>query len=326
MRRDLQDLLFHFYDSGVNVDESARVLLMLGADKITLPDHLSGDLFSDHKAVLGDVPYFDLTEQDPYSHIFLAIPKNMIEARYMLARACRILRKGGVISVAAMNDAGGGRISKLMASFGLSDLQVYSKHKGRCVCGLAHQLDENAIHEALERGAMQHVAAIDGYSQPGIFGWDKVDLGSQILLQYLPDDLRGAGADFGCGYGYLSRTILARFSDLSFIAIDEDYRAVEASKKNIVSFDARWLDITRDPLPSDLDFIVMNPPFHQGKGQDIALGRSFIARAAQCLKKNGRLFMVANAHLPYEAALAQHFKNVSKLHEGQGFKIYQAAL
>ena len=47
----------------------------------------------------------------------------------------------------------------------------------------------------------------------------------------------------------------------------------------------------------------MNPPFHSGQNTDISLGRAFLRAAADSLRTGGRLFMVANRQLPYEAEL-----------------------
>ena len=68
----------------------------------------------------------------------------------------------------------------------------------------------------------------------------------------------------------------------------------------------------------------MNPPFHNGKKTDCAIGNAFIETALQALRPGGQLFMVANNHLPYEEALADKFYECIKLHEGQGFKVFHA--
>jgi 16S rRNA (guanine1207-N2)-methyltransferase len=74
----------------------------------------------------------------------------------------------------------------------------------------------------------------------------------------------------------------------------------------------------------DLDFIVMNPPFHEGKSRDTDIGADFIKTAAQALRPEGVLWMVANANLPYELTLKVQFKKADKIFEGQGFKIFRA--
>ncbi|WP_163545134.1 methyltransferase, partial [Klebsiella pneumoniae] len=60
-----------------------------------------------------------------------------------------------------------------------------------------------------------------------------------------------------------------------------------------------------------LDFVVMNPPFHDGGAEDKALGQAFVRRAADLLKPRGTCWLVANRHLPYEAVLAPLFKTVT---------------
>jgi 16S rRNA (guanine1207-N2)-methyltransferase len=68
----------------------------------------------------------------------------------------------------------------------------------------------------------------------------------------------------------------------------------------------------------------MNPPFHVGRSDAPELGRAFIAAAARALRPGGRLWLVANRHLPYEAALAGAFAFVNVLADAQGFKVITA--
>ena len=90
-------------------------------------------------------------------------------------------------------------------------------------------------------------------------------------------------------------------------------------------FEFAWEDLTTaNAARRSLDFIVMNPPFHEGKLSKSALGLQFIETAAQSLKTGGQLWMVANAHLPYEEALQKNFKSCRKIFEGEGFKVLQA--
>ena len=42
------------------------------------------------------------------------------------------------------------------------------------------------------------------------------------------------------------------------------------------------------------------------------------------LAAHGKLWMVANRHLPYEAALREHFRNVEELPGDGGFKLFHA--
>ena len=54
------------------------------------------------------------------------------------------------------------------------------------------------------------------------------------------------------------------------------------------------------------------------------LGRAFIAAAAVALNPGGRLWLVANRHLPYEEALGSGFGQVRTVAQEGGFKIVEA--
>src|SRR5690606_20172087 len=60
------------------------------------------------------------------------------------------------------------------------------------------------------------------------------------------------------------------------------------------------------------------------RGDRPGLGQRFIEVAAQALRPGGRLFLVANRHLPYEATLARAFTGVQVLAQGGGFKVVEA--
>ena len=265
-----------------------------------------------------------------FDTVFVLLPKNRVEAEYITAQGLRVLSPGGRIFCAADNKAGGTRIKKMLQEFGVSDLSDMSKNKARVVWGRANSIDQDAVLKALDGGAMCFCEKTGFFSQPGLYGWDKIDRGSEILLQHLPCDLRGRGADFGCGYGYLAQFVLQHCAGVKALAcLEADARALLACRKNLEEYDGRvdfvQADLTRKiAVTNALDFIVMNPPFHEGKTSDFTLGMAFIVTAAQALKAGGALYMVANAHLPYEAALQQNFSVVDKVFEGQGFKVYKA--
>ena len=115
--------------------------------------------------------------------------------------------------------------------------------------------------------------------------------------------------------------------------VDADARAVEAARQNIsalssdsaVEAEYLWYDLTRPCAAiKNLDAVLMNPPFHSGKKTDIDLGKAMIGTACNALRKGGQLFMVANAHLPYERVLRDLFHDVETRAEKAGFKIFHA--
>ena len=67
----------------------------------------------------------------------------------------------------------------------------------------------------------------------------------------------------------------------------------------------------------------MNPPFHSERGSLPLLGQWFIAEAMKALRPGGRLFMVANRHLPYEVALGSAGGSLVRREEASGFKVLE---
>lgn len=257
----------------------------------------------------------------PYDAALVLISKDKTAAQFELAQAFEALARGGLIMAAAANDANGNRLEGWFADMGL-EAQSASKNKARVVWAVK---GDEAItpFEWLLRGAVQQVE-IDGegyWSQPGLFGWDKRDTGSALLARHLPPGLKGSGADFGCGYGYLARQILKAHQPQSFLAIDADKRAVDCCIRNNPGVKGVWADLTQSWRGDALDWIVMNPPFHLGKMTDSDIGAAFIRTAAGALKKGGHLYMVANRQLPYEEILAKHFARTEMVEQAQGFKI-----
>lgn len=160
---------------------------------------------------------------------------------------------------------------------------------------------------------------------PGLFSADGPDPGSALLAAALPAGLSGEGADLGAGWGYLSACLLARAPGITTLhLIESDARALDCARRNLD--DARacfhWADATQ-PLPGmQLDFVITNPPFHAGRAGRPELGAAFIRAAAAMLKPGGRLWLVANRHLPYEAALAANFRKAGEFAAGSaGFKL-----
>ncbi|MGB4057145.1 MAG: class I SAM-dependent methyltransferase [Alphaproteobacteria bacterium] len=275
-------------------------------------------------SVVADLP------DDPgsFSAAFVLLPKNAVEARYDVARALLFLKPGGVLACAGANDAGGKRADAMLQEFGLKDVRHDSGNKARVAWGIKDGVGGEALR-ALDEGSSRFVPETGFVSQPGIFSWDRIDTGSQILGRHLPTDLMGLGADFGCGYGYLSRQVLETCKNISSLScLDADARAVLFCKKNLydirgdISVRFMWEDLTQSVSGLRyLDWIVMNPPFHEGKKTDSDIGLQFIRTAHESLKVGGHLWMVANVGLPYEKFLGEIFSESEKIYEGDGYKV-----
>ncbi|MCB2134910.1 MAG: class I SAM-dependent methyltransferase [Rhodobacteraceae bacterium] len=161
---------------------------------------------------------------------------------------------------------------------------------------------------------------------PGVFSAEKVDPGSALLAAALPADLAGTVVDLGAGWGWLAAQVLGHPKVYTLYLVEADHDALSCARRNIA--DARavfeWADATDWHPERAVDWVVMNPPFHAGRAADPALGAAFIRSAARMLKPSGRLMMVANRHLPYEAVLGEHFREVAEIGGDGAFKVFRA--
>ncbi|SFS32337.1 class I SAM-dependent methyltransferase [Brevundimonas viscosa] len=251
-------------------------------------------------------------------------PPGVLERRHVLALALRALRPGGRLDVMAPKAKGGSRLGKELRAFGLEVAETAKAHHRRCVA-LRPTGSLPELGTAIAAGAPRVVPGLDAWSQPGVFAWDRIDPGSALLAQVLPE-LKGAGIDLGCGYGALATVVLRSPAVTALRLIDLDRRAVAAARRNVqdprATFD--WADARTLPETGDLDFVVTNPPFHDGGAEDRRLGQAFIRKAAGLLKKGGVLWLVANRHLPYEAELDAAFKRVRMVADAGGYKVFEA--
>ena len=256
-------------------------------------------------------------------------PRQREESRALLAHALQRTAPNGVVVASMLNNEG--------ARSGEADLQrlagqVHSLSKNKCRVFWAA-----AKPELLNAVLMAEWAVLDAprpiadgrfISRPGLFAWDHIDAASALLARCLPSDLAGRGADLGAGFGYLAAEILTRCTGVTALDLYEaEARALELAQTNLQRTDQAlnfyWHDVTQG-LPHRYDFIVSNPPFHQGRADQPDIGCAFILAAAAALLPGGRLWLVANRHLPYEAVLKKNFKKVRTAAEEQGFKVIEA--
>ena len=170
---------------------------------------------------------------------------------------------------------------------------------------------------------------LDFYSKPGLFGWQKVDQGSGFLIEQLPSVITrlhrepGSTLDLGCGYGYLG-IMTARLLQAKISAVDNNIAAVAACRKNFQSLaiDGEvFCDDCGSSLIPGFDWILCNPPFHQGFDVESELTRKFIASSHRLLKPGGNALFVVNAFIGLERMAANLYDRVEVIANNKSFKV-----
>jgi 16S rRNA (guanine1207-N2)-methyltransferase len=272
----------------------------------------------------------DLPSGQRFDRILLLPGRQRAETRALLATAASLLAPDGQFVVAQLNTEGARSLqSDCETLFGA--IQHASKHKSRVMWGTANQLNAALAAEWLAGDQPTRVIDDEFVSRPGLFAWDRIDPGSALLAKHLPKNLRGTGADLGCGFGVLAKRLLERNPLVQGLdCFEAERRALQLAELNLQPFASQktlnfyWHDVSRGLERMDYDFVISNPPFHTGRMDEPGLGMSFLNAAARALKTGGRFILVANVHLPYEAVLAKQFQQVTEVAQGLGFKVLEA--
>lgn len=166
------------------------------------------------------------------------------------------------------------------------------------------------------------------HSLPGVFNHGKLDTGTALLLENLPDVSQGKVLDFACGCGVVGAMLKRKHPAIELSSSDISALALQATELTLAANGLSGTVIAADglpPIPKHFDCIVSNPPFHTGIKTDYSIVEAFISQSAQRLTANGSLTIVANSHLAYQELLQQAFKKVTVKAKANGFVIYQAS-
>jgi 16S rRNA (guanine1207-N2)-methyltransferase len=276
-----------------------------------------------------------IEDERKYIKVFIDIPKGRKLARRWLIQAKKSLVEGGQCYIAGANSLG---IQSIIMDaerlFGNSQVLAFKKGnrvarliKGSEVTVLPDWVDEPGIAPG---SWVEFVVTIHGQSYnirslAGVFSYDHLDPGTEMLVNTI-DFLQGAQVlDVGCGYGMIGMVAIklgAGWVDL----IDNDYLAVAACKETlainqITNVTAYPGDLLSTIGMKKYDLILSNPPFHAGQAVDYQIAQALIRQSYNALNGGGRIIIVANRFIQYDQLIKQIFGNISIMNSSGKFHV-----
>lgn len=278
---------------------------------------------------------FDLAEagQD-LAHVFLRVAKQRDLMHHLINQAVEVLAPDGRLWLAGLKGEGikthlkrarqrlGGEQIKYRAGGGVELAALTLGQPGDAL-----PTNDYPSLRRLELAPGQHY-----WTKPGIYGWDKIDNGSRLLVELVQASFAELGGqsvlDLGCGYGYLACQA-AVLGPRRLVATDSCAGALAATRRNLQD---RAPDLDSQVVASDsgqgidasFDLILCNPPFHLGFGTSPELHRRFLAATARLLKDNGHAIFVVNSFWSFAAAVQAAGLKVAAQHDtaNAGFNLY----
>src|SRR5690606_29613710 len=122
-----------------------------------------------------------------YDAVLCLVSKQVEEAKYWIAQGLNALHDGGMIFMAAANDANGNRLAGWMKGAGIENINSKSKIESAVVSVIKKTPDSlswtvGGAERLQDFGVVYKVSA-----QPGLFRWDRLAKASSLLVDHLKD-------------------------------------------------------------------------------------------------------------------------------------------
>jgi 16S rRNA (guanine1207-N2)-methyltransferase len=268
-------------------------------------------------------PFISEIQQDNFDKIFYApkeyTPIDLVRKR--LAEATKKLNSKGEIIIAGKNKTGIKRYKKHLKQLG--KIEKIGKRKNLKTYKSTPQKTPEKIKLTKNYTAKLKNKEAHFQTSKGLFSPRKLDKGTKTLLKNI-QKVEGKVLDVGCGYGTIS-VFLAKQNNCKLFLTDDNARATYYARKNLETNNINNYKVETgdclDPFTNQkFDYIVSNPPTHQG--QDIT--NKIFQQSHQQLNQNGELWIVYNQNMNYQEKIQKIFNKTEIKAKKDKFKVLKA--
>ncbi len=268
------------------------------------------------------------------SQIYYRISKEKQLVNHLLDSALHALAPGGELVLAGYKNEGIRTFVKKAAQISSAAVAEKKGNRSSWLARLKPATTPTALLGDGEYATLRELQPDIGNtycSKPGVFGWNKVDIGSALLAtqlaRFFSEKPVAKLLDLGCGYGYLS-IAAAALSSAHITATDNNVAAVTACRANFARFNISGEVVLADcakGIETQFDAVLCNPPFHRGFAVEIEIIDRFLALAAARLAPTGRALFVVHRTVNPGSRAGHSFNEVRVVAETPQFQVVELA-
>ncbi|SEK98634.1 16S rRNA m(2)G 1207 methyltransferase [Colwellia chukchiensis] len=269
--------------------------------------------------------------KNQHDMVIIHFPKSKAELAFTLAMLAGAMREDAVIIIVGENKAGIKSVQKLSADYlAFSHKVDAARHCLMYIGRFKAELPTFNIQDFYQYYPVQVAdKTLEVVALPGVFSQKSLDVGTQVLLKHLPNNIAGQVLDFGCGAGVIAAYIGILAPEAKLTLVDVSALALHSAQATLKRNQLHGQCIASNSL-SDVtgkyDFVFSNPPFHQGVNTHYAATESFLSNIKPHLAINACITIVANSFLKYPPIMERMIGKTDTLTIEKGFAVYQCQI
>lgn len=269
-----------------------------------------------------------------FNLVVIRIPKHNSLLEFQLQTIKQYIDEDTVIVAGGMSkDIHKSNLKIFASNLGQTNTSLAKKKARLIFCNPESVILSNSTNKNLVSQFSVEKLNLNSIGMPGVFSRDSLDIGSRVLLDYLPKTEGSQKLiDLGCGTGILGTAVALKNPELAVTFTDESWLATESAKRTFelncgvenhqVSY--KTTDVLSGISDNNYDFVLCNPPFHQQNVQTLSIANKMFKESANKLSKDGELRVVANRHLKYRPVLSSYFNQVDIISNDPKFVVWLA--